>query len=75
MMSDKERYLSVCGKLVNAKQRVRYKMWSIINFFAAVLFICSLPLLFVVCIIESFIPWLYNWIKDLWFLYLYKLSN
>jgi hypothetical protein len=75
MMSDKERYLSVCGKLVNAKQRARYKTHAILDLLAAIIFICSLPLLFVVCMIESFIPWLYNWIKDLWFLYLYKLRN
>jgi hypothetical protein len=75
MLTDKERYLSVSGKLVNAKQRARYKTHCIIDFLAAVGFICCIPLLFILCILESFIPWSSTWIKDLWFLCTYKVRN
>jgi hypothetical protein len=74
-MTDKERYLSICLKIGNAKKRARYKMYSTLDLIAAIIFICSLPILFVVCLIESFIPWSYELIKDLWFLYVYKLRN
>ena len=64
-MTDKERYLSVCGKIVNSKEHTK-------TFIRGMAFLCTLPFALLYLYMIDFCEWIYNWIKDLCF-YVYFL--